>query len=108
MHHALLDKRSLAFANVIAGRVEADPTLLDSALANIERWLVTSSPGARPALLEWQHIIKSGMAETLSTLRGEDERCVRLRQSSPFAGEEFITRAERTAIILQFATRKNP
>lgn len=35
-------------------------------------------------------------------LVGHDERSTRLQQSSPFAGEQFITRPERCALIQQF------
>jgi hypothetical protein len=106
MKHEVIDQRSLAMAKIIARRLRANPQLIDAALANLNRWLNSCSPNTRPALLEWKEIINAGMEQALGVLCGEDERSIRLRQSSPFAGEEFITRAERTDLILRFADYK--
>jgi hypothetical protein len=103
MDHETIDQRSLAMAKIIAARITENPDLLDLANENLDRWLAECAPNSRPALLEWKSILESGVAAAVSTLRAEDERSVRLRQSSPFAGEEFITRAERTDLILRFA-----
>ena len=107
MKHEIIDQRSLAMAEIIARRIAENPQLLDLAMENLDRWLTTCSAGSRPALLEWKKVLKSGVDAAIETLRGEDERSTRLRQSSPFAGEEFITRAERTDLILKFAHPKS-
>jgi len=106
MEHKVIDQRSFAMATIIARRVRANPPLLEKARENLARWLTTCSPNSRPALMEWMDILQSGLETAVKTLCGEDERCARLRQSSPFAGEEFITRAERTDLILQFSRRR--
>lgn len=103
MQHDVIDRRSLAMAEVIARRISENPRLLDVARANLKRWLATCSPGSKPALLEWEEILQDGLESAVETLRGTDERSTRLRQSSPFAGEEFITRSERMGIIRRFA-----
>ena len=106
LEHHVIDQRSLAMARIIAKRVSENPKLLDVARMNLDRWLTSSSPNSQSTLLEWKTILQSGIDEVLETLRGTDERCTRLRQSSPFAGEEFITRLERTEIIQRFAYSK--
>jgi hypothetical protein len=101
MDHGVIDQRSLAMAAIIARRIRENPRLLEVADENLDRWLAICAPNSRPALMEWKGILKRGLDETLKTLCTEDERSTRLRQSSPFAGEEFITRAERTDLILR-------
>jgi len=108
MQHEVIDQRSHAMAEIIAARIAANPALLRVANENLDRWLARCAPNSRAVLLEWKSIIESGLDATIEVLRGEGERNIRLRQSSPFAGEEFITRAERTDLILKFAPRKSP
>ena len=102
MDHETIDQRSFAMAEIIAGRITENPRLLEIANENLDRWLAKCAPNSRPVLLEWKSILECGVAAAVRTLRGEDERSTRLRQSSPFAGEEFITRAERTELILRY------
>lgn len=102
MKHEEIDRRSLAMARVIARRLREKPELLSTARGNLVRWIASGSPGSRPALIEWLRIIDNGIDAVLPVLIGEDENSTRLRQSSPFAGEQFITREERTAILLKF------
>lgn len=89
-------------AKLIAARIRENPGLISVARDNLERWLATCSPNTRGTLLEWQTILQTGVDSVIETLCGEDERCTRLRQSSPFAGEEFITRSERTEILQRY------
>ena len=90
-------------AGIIAQRLRENPGLINEAMANLDRWLAACSPNTRPALMEWKQILERGLEPALETLCGEDEVSTRLRQSSPFAGEEFITRKERTDLILRFS-----
>jgi hypothetical protein len=101
--HRLIDERSLAFSRLIASKVRADPALVQRAHANLERWLRDCSERSRPALLEWHGLLASPLDELLSALTSPEERAVRLRQSSPFAG--FLTPGERWAILRDFQTR---
>jgi len=93
-------------ATIVARRIRENPWLLDIARQTLGRWLEKCDPNSRPGLLEWKAILDQGLEATIGILCGENERSIRLRQSSPFAGEEFITRAERTDLILQFSGRK--
>ena len=52
---------------------------------------------------ERQSILDAGLEATIAVLTGSDERHVRLRQSASLAGETFINREERNAILRQFA-----
>ena len=103
MTHDAIDKRSLAFDALIAGKVERDPALIDIARENVERWLTSCSPAARPALLEWKKILapdREVKKRVLRILEGGDGRSRWLRQSSPFAGPRIITPAERQTIVV--------
>jgi hypothetical protein len=103
MKHDLIDQRSRAMGQIIARRLRANPKLIDIAMGNLDRWLTTCAPNSYSTLMEWKSVLASGLDATTKVLCGEDERSVRLRQSSPFAGEEFITRAERTDLIVQYS-----
>jgi hypothetical protein len=103
--HRLIDERSLAFCRLIATKVDANPALMDTARANVQRWLATCSPGVRPALLEWQAALEQPSHATMALLLGTNERSVRLRQSNPFAG--VLTPAERNAILCEFQARES-
>jgi hypothetical protein len=93
--HAWIAARSLALHQEVAAKLEADPNLLATASANLERWL-TSRPEA--ALIEWRDVLHTrSLPEILALLRSPDERAARLRQSSPFAG--LLAPEERQAIF---------
>ena len=98
--HGLIDQRSLAFDRLTAEKVAADPALVERAGATLARWLQTCSPRVRPVLLEWQGVLDGPRAELLALLVATDERAVRLRQSSPFAG--VLSPAERAVILKEF------
>ncbi len=82
----------------IASRLPAHPEWIGRARQNLARWLETASNNARPTLLEWQAILDGPFEDLIEGLIGDDERCRRLRQSSPFCG--MISREERTQILL--------
>ena len=101
--HRLIDERSLTFSLLIAGKLRADPTLVQHAHGNLDRWLLDCSERSRPALLEWRELLDGPLDELLSLLTSPEERAVRLRQSSPFAG--LLTPEERWEIIRDFQAR---
>lgn len=103
--HRRIDERSLAFDQLTAEKLLADPALVDRGLANIERWLVTCSPAVRPVLLEWRGVLEGPLEDLLAIMLSTDERATRLRQSSPFAG--VLSAAERNAILKRFQTRES-
>ena len=100
MSHDKVDARSFAFGELTAHRLRNQPELLDAARAQLTR----CAPSVQDVLREWQTILDAGMDATLKVLTGLGERDVRLRQSVPFAGEVFISREDRNAILQRFAT----
>lgn len=103
MSHAIIDERSLAFGEHTARRLREQPELLNMAKAQLARWRERGAPNVQATLREWQATLNSGLEETIMVLTGPEERHVRLRQSAPFAGETFISREERNAILRRFA-----
>ena len=101
--HRLIDERSLAFSRLIADKLRADPTLVQLARGNPERWLRDCSNRTRPALVEWCALLDGPIYELLNFLTSQEERAVRLRQSSPFAG--ILTPEERAVILREFQIR---
>lgn len=105
-NHAMIDRRSLAFANVIADRIINDPGAIARARATLKRWMTTCSPGVRTTLLEWQAILDGPVDGVIRLLRSTDERATRLRQSNPFTG--VLSNRERNAIIKQYPIHESP
>lgn len=100
MHHSLIDERSLAFDLLTLEKIRKDPALIERARGNVKRWMVDASPRLQPVLEEWLAILDGSREVLEQALTGRDERSVRLRQSSPFAG--IFTNAERTEILNRF------
>ena len=83
---------------LVADKLERDPSLLRIPLENIDRWLVNGHT-APHRLEEWRQIIRraqesqAGFDALLKLLRATDEAASRLRDFAPFAGT--LTREER-------------
>lgn len=100
--HTWIDERSLALHEAVAARLEADPTLIETAATNLQRWLQRR---AEPAWLEWQRLLETAsLSDLLVLLRSPDEHAARLRQSSPFAG--LLTPEERQSILERYGSRR--
>jgi hypothetical protein len=90
----------------IADKIEAQPELLEIALANIERWLAHNH-SAPHRLEQWRRIIleaqasQEGLHKLLSILRDPGEEATHLRSFGPFAG--VLTTLERRKFIEQCA-----
>ena len=100
--HARLDARSLALGELTAKRLRERPELLEAGRRNLARWRNLCAPAVQETLREWEGILAAGLEETTLVLTGGEERHVRLRQSSPFAGEEVVSREERRALWERF------
>jgi hypothetical protein len=98
--HRDIDRRSLAFGHAIAAKIAKQPELISEARSTLLRWMQTCSPRAVSTLEEWRAILEGPVEQVVQVLTCDDERCTRLRQSSPFAG--LLPAAERNAILLQF------
>jgi hypothetical protein len=106
--HAIVDERSLALDAIVVGRLRENPALVDRAKEILARWQATSGPRLLPVLLEWRRILEGDFEEMLSILQSDDEHARRLRQSSPFCGEQFVTREERNAVIRSYRHAQTP
>jgi hypothetical protein len=100
--HSRLDERSLALHQLVAKKLQADPTLLAKARANVRRWQ-RGDGGSSSALVEWERILRGRVDQVAEFLVERSERATRLRQSSPFAG--ILTDDERLAIYESHSTR---
>jgi hypothetical protein len=82
--HRLAERRSLAYHQVIAERIERDPALLARARARVSDWL---AEGRSPHYARAWHEVLSGPADALARLLVADTEHARaLRQATPFAG----------------------
>ena len=83
--HQRIDRRSLAMHQAIAGKLRANPALLEIARENLERW---SRAGSRsqPYWDAWREILKRPLSEILDLLEEDSERMIAMCQATPFAG----------------------
>lgn len=84
--HRLLEIRSLAMHAVIARKIERDPSLLDIARRNVERWRARWKDSPPAWLEEWRQLLSQPWQTVAAFITETGERATRLRQSSPFAG----------------------
>ena len=88
--------------DLVADKLERDPSLLRISLENIDRWLANGHT-APQRLEQWRLLIQKaqsspeGFRELLGLLRDRSEATERLREFAPFAG--VLTAAERLILI---------
>ena len=88
--------------DLVAEKLEKDPSLLSIPLENIERWNAQGASVPR-RLEEWRQIIvraqetSEGFQSLLVLLRDRSEAAERLKDFAPFAG--VLTTAERLTVI---------
>ena len=88
--------------DLVADKLEQDPSLLRIPLENIDRWLANGHT-APHRLESWRQIIlraqqsPEGFGELLALLRDRSEVTERAREFAPFAG--VLTAAERLTVI---------
>lgn len=100
--HERIDDRSREMHILIAERLRGDPSLIARAKENLSRWRVTTSVRAVKSLDEWEDLLGGDFEALLKLLSSPSEQAIRLRQSSPFAGDAFITSEERFQILQRF------
>ena len=86
--------------SLIAQKLMHQPSLIEKARHNVERWLRRYESDRPRALIEWQQILARPIPEIAAMIVAQTEEGVRLRQSSPFAG--FLTPAERRRVYEAF------
>jgi len=88
--------------DLVADKLERNPSLLHISLENIDRW-IAKGDGNPHRLEEWRQIIlrahenSDAFQSLLDLLRDHSERSERLKDFAPFAG--VLTAAERQAVI---------
>ncbi len=97
--HQAIDRRSLAMAQAIVAKIDADPARagLERARATCRRW---HEQNPQSATAEWLQILQRPWPEVRAILLEDSEEGSRLRQNSPFAG--VLTPQERWAIYRAF------
>jgi len=98
--HRILDARSLAMHVLIAEKVCKDPSLIDKAKHNLQRWRERSAGEPAPWMGEWARILTRPCLEIAAVMTGMNATSTRLRQSSPFAG--ILSASERKRIYEAF------
>lgn len=96
--HKRLDARSLALHALIAGKLAADPGMIQlKVLPNIAKFKrVHSGSGTERLLEEWEAASKAGMPALLRMCIDPSERGQQLRQTSPLTG--ILTPEERRSV----------
>jgi hypothetical protein len=104
MRHEQIDDRSRVMHALIAERVRFNPSYLDVAKSNLARWREQRKPagGDLRTFNEWETLLNGDFDRLLELLASRDERATRLRQSSPFVGEPFLSASEREEIFQAF------
>jgi hypothetical protein len=85
---------------VIARKIERDPTLLQIARKNVQRWAAQRGTETPAWLTEWREILGQPWPNIAALITEPSENGARLRQSSPFAG--VLTQQERWRIYEAF------
>ena len=98
--HRILDARSLAMHCRIAQKISRDPSLLEKAKENLERWSAKTRRPRPQYLREWQEILEGPWQDVAELITSMSEDSTRLRSSSPFAG--VLDAEERDQIYAAF------
>jgi hypothetical protein len=98
--HERIDRRSLAMHRAIGEKLLANPTLLEIARENLDRWSASNGRSQR-YWDAWREILSRPLAEIVRLIGQEGEAMDALRQATPFAG--VLEPRERWAIYEQFA-----
>jgi hypothetical protein len=93
--HAVAEDTSLQLHRAVAGRLRADPSLVERARRRVDGWLRDGSV-AKPYAEAWREVLSHSADEVARFLEDPGERARQLRQTSPFAG--FLDARTRWAI----------
>ena len=83
--HRLAEERSVAYHSVIAGRLQEQPAILESARQRVAAWLKERSEAPFYAQ-KWAEVLAQDVASIAAFLIERSELADELRQSTPFAG----------------------
>ncbi len=97
--HQRIDERSLALHRAIAEKLRANPSLVDVARENLDRWSERNGR-SQPYWDEWRNLLNRPIEDLLASLVEASEKMTALRQATPFAG--VLSPAERWAVYACF------
>jgi hypothetical protein len=81
--HEIADRRTLALHELVAERLLCDPSIVERARQQVERWDATQ--GVAPFYVRsWKQLLRLPVTEIVSTLLARTEMANALRQVSPF------------------------
>lgn len=83
--HELAEERSLAYHRVLAGRLGAEPRLLELALARAQAW-ASSGDRSSPYARRWLSLLALPLEALAAAMVDPSEEGRVLRQATPFAG----------------------
>ena len=110
--HEFLEALALEQCRETARRIQTDPSLIETARANIHRWIARTGyhAGEIRSLREWEALLDPDqLPRLLRVMADPGEDAARMRQSSPFAG--ILSAADRERItdqIIEAWTRDEP
>ena len=94
--HPEIDARILKRHRLVVAKIDADPSLIDIAFENLERWMTLRPRRPNGCNVEWMEILRTKRwHEVRELLLEESDEGQRLRSSSPFAG---VTNEERESV----------
>jgi hypothetical protein len=93
--HRRIDQRSLALHRAIAEKLRANPSLVDIARENLDRWSQRNGR-SQPYWDAWRKLLNHPIEDVLASIVEVSERMTALRQATPFAG--VLSPAERWAV----------
>lgn len=73
------ERKSLAYHQVIADRLSADPTLRNIALARLQ-WYQKCNPHSASYYRRWSELLSGPISELIKVLVGTSQECCALRQ----------------------------
>jgi hypothetical protein len=97
--HRRIDQRSLALHRAVADKLRADPTLIEVARENLNRW-ARQNGRSQPYWDAWRELLNRPIEDLLACMVEESGEMTALRQATPFAG--ILSPAERWAIYARF------
>lgn len=94
--HQAIERRSLMLHQRVAEKILENNQYFTFAHTTLSKLLLDETHPARKYFLEWESIMRQGIASTVKALQEEGEVGNARRTSSPFAG--ILSQAERSAV----------
>jgi len=100
--HEFADRLGLALDRATAKKIRENPSLIECARANLERWRRQNNGQPAPAHEEWERVLRFLTPHQVAEfLVSRTPMAARLSQSSPFPG--VLTEEERQAVLQEHA-----